>query len=354
MNYCLENNLPIVTISSQGTLIINEDMQDYFLSSIQDIFISEYELVKCIIKYTSEINKNEYVALFFEAFCKNRTTIKGRQHTELAVGYNYNGLQLLGAMYSNKYIPHFDLPNHTFVQPFYMEINTTDTVFYVMNLLDQIVLNKESTNELLLLATNKNTSQLIHPEGFVLLTPLDNGLYDYAKIKTKLYYDCHKIKQHKISYLLQLNENCEIYYPIIKKLKFFFNDIKPKLVKLIELSFDKLKNEINENSLLFNGLNIKAQQRILDLINIGDNNNSVIYKILLNNKENFNELVKLFEPIIDEMFIERSGSYDDFTTYIKKILMKLEPWSNKIWKEQLISNNNEISDLYHLVIGITD
>jgi len=360
LNYCFKNNLPIVTISTQGTLVINEDMQDYFLTSIQDIYDIKNNnwiplLVDKVICYVNnEINSNDYVALFFEAFCKNRTTINGKLHVELAVGYEYNGLHFIGAMYNNIYIPHFDLPNHTFIQPFYMEVNTTDTVYYVMDLLNQIVLNNDEVNDLLHLCPDKNTSKLIHPEGFVLLTPLHNGLYDYSKIKTTLYYECHKVKQNKISKLLQLNKNCEIYYPIIKKLKFFFNNLKPSLLNLIEQSFNKISSEINENSLLFNNLKIKAKQKILDLVNIGDVNNPVIYKILLNNKS----ICIIFEPIIDKIFTERSCTNDDFSTYIKKILIILEPWSDNDWKEKLnlmIDNyNKEISELYQLVIGLTD
>lgn len=362
MEYCIDNQLPLITISSQGTLFVNEDMQEYFISAIKDMFYNLWipQLVNCVVNYVNNIKKynNEYIALFFEAFCKNRTTINGILHTELAVGYNQNGLHLLGAMLNNIYIPHFDLPNHTFTQPFYMVVNRTDTVFYVMNLLDQIVLNKETNDKLLRLCSLSNISKLIHPEGFVLLTPLENGLYDYAKLKTKLYYDCHKIKQNKLSYLLQLDENCEIYYPIIKKLKFFFNNLKPSLVNLIKQSFNKIISEVHENSLLFNGLNSKAKQKILDLVNIGDINNHVIYKILLNNKSSYDELIKLFEPLINKLFTERSCTNDDFTLYIKKILMTLEPWSNNDWEEKLnlmIDNYNiEISDLYKLVIGLTD
>ncbi len=357
LNYCLDNNFPLVTISTQGTLILNEDMQDYFLTAIQDLYdINNFVL--SAINYSKNICNDNYVALFFEAFCKNRTTINGRIHTELAVGYNCNGLQILGAMFNNKYIPHFDLPNHTFIQPFYMEINSTETVFYIMELLDQIVLNKESINEILKLCPNNNISNLIHPEGFVLLTPLDNGFYDYAKIKTKLYYNCHKIKQNKMSYLLQLDKNCETYYPIIKKLKFFFNNLKPSLINLMDESYVALKNEVHENSILLNGLNVKAKQKIIDLINNGEINNSVIYKILLNNKSNYSDLVNLFEPIISKIFIEKCGTNEDFTNYIKKLFMILEPWLNINWHDKLnflIDNySSEISDLYYLVIGLTD
>lgn len=357
LDYCLNNNLPLVTISTQGTLILSCDMQDYFLSAIQDLYDINNFILEAI-KYSKNICTNNYVSLFFEAFCKNRRTISGKLHTELAVGYESNGIQLLGAMCTNKYIPHFDLPNNTFTQPFYMKINRTETVFNIMELLDKIVLNKESINEILKLCPTTNISTLIHPEGFVLLTPLDNGFYDYAKIKTKLYYDCHKIKQHKISYLLKLDENCEKYYPIIRKLKFFFNNLKPSLIQLIDESYIALNNEINENSILFNGLNVKAKQKIIDLIISGDKNNSVIYKILLNNKSNYNDLINLFEPFINKIFIEKSGTINDFTNYIKKIFMKLEPWGKNNWKDNLnllIDNyDSEISDLYTLVIGISN
>jgi hypothetical protein len=47
------------------------------------------------------------------------------------------------------------------------------------------------------------TSKAIHTEGFVLLTEVGTTsqgkkLYDYAKIKTWLYYMCHKVRQDRI------------------------------------------------------------------------------------------------------------------------------------------------------------
>ena len=361
-NYCRDNNMPLITIATQGTLLISEHMQDYFLTALQCLIeIPQFEslilswkavipeFVNLVIEYYkclyNQFKNKDYITMFFEAYCKDRTTIIGNNlHTELAVAYDHNGLNLLGVTNRNIYIPHFNLPQLIFKQPFFLKITNTKQVFERMELLDNIIIGKANNEDL----------KCVHPEGFVLLTKINN-IYDYAKIKTKLYYDCHKVKKDNIKNLLSLDKNCEKYYPIIPRLRSFFENLRPSLLMTITETMIIFKKEINTESQFYTGISSKGKKHIDEVIKDGDNSKiSIVYKIFLHTRETNAYLISILKPLILNIFSVRCGSNEDFISFIKNLIMKIQPWEND-WinrLDKLILDQDEIiNQLYGLIIG---
>ena len=84
----------------------------------------------------------------------------------------------------------------------FIQINNTKEIFNLIDKLDKLVLSSLSLNEFLKFFKMDNlTSNCVHPEGFVMLTKFNNH-YDYAKLKTNLYYKCHKINQRNLNEIL--------------------------------------------------------------------------------------------------------------------------------------------------------
>lgn len=364
-NYCKENNLPLITISTNGTLFIGNLMQDYFLTSIQNLVSFEVQslsdwiniipiFTKIFMDYYNHLQlllkNNNPISICFEAVCKNRTTFLGNVHNELAVNYDNNNLILLGLCNNNLYYPHFKLPRIIFTQPWYMSIHNTTQVFNILDMLDQIVCDKIDKHELFKLGTINDSfmSTDLHVEGLILLSYLDNGL-DYEKIKTKEYYICHNIKKDNLSIVHKFHKNYDNYYPIIKNVRHFVENIKPSVEKLINTSFTMLKNEINITSKFYINLDDNARKSIDKIItNLNNVNTGVALKIFLNNKNNVININDLFIPMIKEIFPHRVSPMGDFLIFLKKLLMTVKPWENKT----IIIDENMISELYALIIGI--
>lgn len=376
INYCVSNNFPIVTVSTQGTLFIGHDMQDYFLTSIQtllDTVVSSRDdwmtivpnfVAKFLDYYTSiGLDNKEMVNMCFESYCKNRITFNGRLHTELAVGYDHNGVNLLGLLNKGIYIPHFDLPRRIFTQPFYYRIKSTADVYRLMRELDEVVLGTRTKDQFLTnFMLDEFTSRVVHPEGFVMLTQM-NGTYDYAKIKTQLYYKCHKVRQNKVKELLQLPESCSLYYPILKNLHTFFDNIDRTVKSLVYTTYHQLLNHINIYSVFYLKQNPKAQARMADLIDsvaifdvsILDTEKAkkleVVCKMMLNNKDNATDIATMFGEVTQDLY---QSNTDEMIHFTKNLLMNVEPW--KIGWETRLSTmfstfDDAVNNLYGIVIG---
>ena len=369
VNHCIATDSPIVTVSTQGTLFIGEEMQDYFLTSVQPVIDYEVKsfdsweqmapllVSKVLDYYTSmKLDNTDMVNMCFESYCKNRISFTGRLHTELAVGYDHNGVNLLGAMNQGRYIPHFDLPRRVFKQPFYYNIKNTMDVYRLMGELDEVVLGKRTMDQFLEnFDIDEFTSRVVHPEGFVLLTPID-GVYDYAKIKTQMYYKCHKIRPNKMQELLLLPEVCGTYYPILRNLHWFFDNLNESIHALITRTFTALTSEIHKGSIFYTKQNPKARQRMDEVIDNPDNNDKkmVVYKMMLNNKDNWTDIVALFSGITMDIYKTQS---EEMLIFTKGLLMKVEPWRPD-WTIRLdalfATFDDAVNSLYGIVIGFTN
>jgi hypothetical protein len=125
----------------------------------------------------------------------------------------------------------------------------------------------------------------IHMEGWVLLTKLNDGNYDYSKIKTNLYYKCHKIKDKNIDELLKLPKTCRIYYPILGILNDFFTNSRSLLHTSIHSIYDLLLKNVSKDSAFYISLNEKVKKRT-DLYFEDPSviqNKELVFKIFINN-----------------------------------------------------------------------
>jgi len=357
VSYCMQMGLPTITVATQGTLFIGEDMQDYFLTAIQSLgLVGSWtdiipRFVAMFVEYISIYDTNSMINFCFEAYCKDRLTINGRLHTELAVGYDHNGFNLLGMMSCNKYVPHFDMPRKTFKQPFYCNVTNTKEVFRLMECMDKVVLGTMTEQEFFSnFDIDMMTSTVFHPEGFVMLTPTPDG-YDYAKIKTTMYYNCHKVRQTKVKEMLSYPMSCAKYYPILVSLHTFFDNTADSINSLVTDTMDSLKSNISLSSPFYTKQNQGAQKRFNEVLDGNMKNIGVVYKMMLNSRPNADDLTKLISPITMKLYTTDSES---IVTFTKNLLMKVEPWTPE-WETRLKtlfgSFDDTVNELYSIVIG---
>lgn len=390
ISYCVEHGLDLVTISTQGTLFIGDEMQDYFLTAIQPLIVEEIKtmddwewvgpkFVQIILDYyqTLKLDNVSMVNMCFEAYCKNRITITGKLHTELAVGYDHSGLNLLGMMYQSKYVPHFDMVRKVFKQPVYYRISNTEQVYRLMKELDGVVLGTRTMDQFMSnFEIDEFTSPIAHAEGFVLLTPLtqtltqtltqdptqEPGLYDYAKIKTQMYYRCHKVRQDNIQQLLKLPDSCSKFYPILSSMHKFFDNLDSTIYRLVSESYQALNSQITRESALYQMQNVKGQARWNAVIDsttselVTENNKmvQVVFRMMLNTNGSTQEIIKIIGPITQELYQSES---EQIVMFVKGLLMKVEPWKSE-WESRLkdlfLTFDDTINQLYGIVVGFTD
>jgi hypothetical protein len=285
------DNLPFLVMPcSQNTLVFGELMMDYYATSIcanYDININEMtclEAFKCgMTKFLESIvifdrmtyalpwvNKDQIKCLSFEAICKNRRSKWGSCHTELATSYENSMLLFLGCTFNvgldpGQYVPHYELNEIAhecnFVEPCYWSVNNgliiqdmlNDVEYVAQGLLEKNAFfdkypcqNKYPTN-----------NKVLDYEGFVILTKLPNNEYDYGKIKTSIFYKCHKLRTENIPWLLSLSEVTETHFPIVKTVKKFYTNIESKCQaykimcnKFIEECLDGTHSLMSEQNLL--------------------------------------------------------------------------------------------------------
>jgi hypothetical protein len=254
-----------------------------------------------------------------------------------------------------------------------MSITTTTQVFTILDMIHQIVCGTIDKNDLFKMGSVVDSlmSTDLHVEGLILLSYLENGLIDYEKIKTKEYYICHNIKKDNMTTIFNYHKNYDNYYPILKKIRNFTENLESSLIRIIDISYNKLVEQINKSSSFYINLNSDAQKCIDNVINNIDKNTnsdsimSIKYaygigiKIFLNNKNSLDNLNELFIPIIEDIYSNRVGTINDFVILLKHILMIVKPWINdpKVIINQIITNPQHtnykiITQLYILIVGL--
>lgn len=367
VTYCVESNLPIITVSTHGTLFISEDFEDYFLKSLNSILNNSIQskqdwadkhkdFANLINSYYEELdlNNNEMTNLCFESYCQNRKNLSGQIQHGLAISYDHDGFILLGMVNRNCFIPHFFLPRKIFKQPMFIQINNTKEIFNLIDKLDKLVLSSLSLNEFLKFFKMDNlTSNCVHPEGFVMLTKFNNH-YDYAKLKTNLYYKCHKINQRNLNEILVYPECCESYYPIIKRLKLFFINKNEKLKSLVLNCFHLLEENLNDKSPFYLKQLPSAKAKFFSYFNgyYKLEEKYILFKIMLDTAACTNELKNLVFGVTNDIFQNKD---EKLFSLVKMLLIKVEPWKEH-WESQLddliLNNNDLIKQIGYVVLGI--
>jgi hypothetical protein len=334
--YCVDNGLPLITVATQGTVLISSEMQDYFVTAIKSVIDFEFtdlldswaRIIPTFcnkVLFYLELNglKSKVLNMCFEAYCKDRRSLTGVLHTELAIGYDHNGFNLLGIMCDNNYIPHFDLKDVIFNQPVYLKISNTKQVFDIMDDMDKVVLDQMSYEDFMIKYFPEKIGYPIHMEGWVMLTPIVGG-YDYSKIKTNLYYKCHKVREDNISELIKLPKSCQSYYPIIKILIDFYSNSEERLFASVKAIYDELVKSLTKDSVFYQALPDKARKRVDEfMMTPTEKNREVVFKILINNCQT--EMIKVIMDVNKEIW---SNNSDQLATFMKGLIMKVEPWKS--------------------------
>jgi hypothetical protein len=276
--------------------------------------------------------------LCFEAFCKNRRSLTGRVHTELAISYDCNGFNLLGAMVGGNYIPHFDLPTDIFAHPLSLRVTGTRQVFSILEDMDRVVLGTLESSAFL--AKYGLPAGLIHMEGWVLLTPHGDG-YDYAKIKTSLYYKCHKIRSQNIPTLLALPTSCDATYPILAVLREFHTNAGRRFDETVASAISMLEAEValGTASAFYEALPPKARDYFMP------EKKDTLFRMLLNVCTDLFK-VRLMERLKEIWTVESPP--EDMVMLVRQTLTKHSPWQKPLSDDV---KRNAMRELYRIFVS---
>ena len=203
----------LIVLSSQGTLFLNTDMQDYAVTSILSTFFSESQITDIgsdialeayCTKFFREIarmydncpkHEHETSATFcFESVVKNRTTAWGIFHSEFAISYPESFLKFLGVSICHAenmtFYPHFILNNTVFTEPLWWKVTSSNQVNSMVEMLGQIIYGETTPEQFFQrfpYANKGRINRFLDYEGFIIYSECPLG-YEYNKIKTEPYY----------------------------------------------------------------------------------------------------------------------------------------------------------------------
>jgi hypothetical protein len=167
----------LIVLSSQGTLLLPDQMKDYTVHAImrslgisEEVILSiaknlnpEEALKICCVPFFEEISRmheklqqpenHTSISFCFETVVKNRRTAWGVLHTELAISYSNSSLKFLGGNVCFKnsvtkvaenieFTPHFKFPigfNTVFLEPLWWKITNTTQINNMMESLGKII-----------------------------------------------------------------------------------------------------------------------------------------------------------------------------------------------------------------------
>ena len=169
---------------------------------------------------------------FFEAICPDRTDIfNGDVHTELAVSYTSeeSGISFLSAVkyVDDKYVcyPHSWL-KHEFPEPYHWTASV-DTLLKMAGAISNVVTGSMTVDAFLETFPPSGGNGPIDAEGFVAYFTVGDKLI-YTKVKTKAYYDLHKLKPCNLSWLVSMPKSAERFFPNLTTVKNFFDPATQK------------------------------------------------------------------------------------------------------------------------------
>jgi hypothetical protein len=258
----------------------SEEMQAYIVASLVYSDVEKSSLLKLIEegKTPLEVSTHFNDSTLFERFVCKIMEINGKHHEkmtyffemvlpdrknpftncvhgELAISYDDGGISYLSCAYHEegalRCIPHC-LQTHSFTEPLYW-ITTIDRALEMVNASCKVCVGNMTETEFFTHFSPTGGCGSFDPEGFIGYFATDTTEMIYVKIKTPLYYDLHKIRSEKLSYLRTLNECAGKYFPAFRMLLSFFNvDNVTKFIKqLMELATcDAMKATLNAGALI--------------------------------------------------------------------------------------------------------
>lgn len=237
-----------ITFSTSGSFLIDDssNMLPYMVTAILsgmlkssinksrspvDCLMDHAEsLYEKIISVASKMSENVVVSLAFEAVCKNRCDAWDVQlHTELAVTYQESMCMFLGARADGAFVQSSQIEQTCFDTPAYWCVNTTREINEILNDVDNVVLGSITVTEFFERHPTKNNMRNFDPEGFVCsITDMRFPPDTLCKIKSVIYYLCHKVRNENITKIIELfkkNPYIGSFYPIVSMVVEFIGRI---------------------------------------------------------------------------------------------------------------------------------
>jgi len=371
----------IPVISTSGTLMITDNMVDYFVTSFieamkihtseelaqmvnekktyidvltapKDILTPIHLFLMSIEKLFVRITKSEKFrnsptihdrcTFSFEAVCANKTSAWGTSHPELTVSYEHSSLTFLGFSYGCdeiNFTPHFAIDinsslSNIFEEPLYWNVDNTTTINRMINGLTDIIYERTTVVDYLNTYPPSNTprysTNVIDYEGFVFYIHVSGNEWDYSKIKTQAYYKLHKIKDININYILELAKirTAQIAFPQIR----IVDSIEIGLSEKLPIIMERIQRELRTNDTLVEGLPEKARKSMAKYTEV------IRFKILINQSTKWDDLCcQIFRDVMEFNFV---GDY--VVSLLNKIVMTnmdALTTSNKYHINNTIKNN---------------
>lgn len=355
----------LIVVATQGTLFISPDMQDYFLTSIFSVFnkkpnsavtehanwleisaiFGEWVLkqinVISIGNVTSDLS-HIMCTLSYEAICKDRLTYKGVVHSELAVSYDRSQFVFLGLFHANdhtiRFVPHFELETKDLCEhPPIVRVSNSNEVFTIMKDLSNVVIGTLSATDFSTRYFSTPNTQF-NPEGFVLLTRYD-GVWDYSKIKSTMYYKLHKIRNEEIPTLLSYSDKCTLsiirYFPLLASLKISRTKSRAEAIDFVSRVYSAIQTLIEPSCPLFDKFSVKARVRVDQFFrdyargreyDANDSNNvknvDSFWKMVVNTCN----LVSIYTESKNAFSCSDKMDGSDIESLGKNLLMSAKPW----------------------------
>jgi len=356
MQFCDELNIPLLSFSTQSTLLVGEFMQDYTVTALLSTVMSDIEIAKHadktylevfamfgkpVISMLYELIKSasdkltsgelDTFTLSMESICKERTTVFANAivHKELALSYPESSLTVLGISFSNTdkviYYPHYEFSEQIhsigLIEPSFWLVNHTVQINSLIESINKVSMSEYTITQFYETHPPSNKfkfEQIIDYEGFVTYSTKRNENFslNYNKIKTDMYYKMHKPRKEYMKYIIEMATYPEVQkvYPICVVARNFYGNLD--CLHTIRTKFMELHT--STESSLFLSLNEKAQK------SFHTQQPKVQLKMLINAPNGFRnvsiELFKEFFPFredkIDSDILEEIGSV------MKNIFMK--------------------------------
>jgi hypothetical protein len=356
MQFCDELGIPLLTFSTQSTLLVGEFMQDYTVTALlstemSDIEISKYSdktylevfqmFGKPVISMLYELIKSssdkltsgelDTITLSMESICKNRTTVFANAivHKELALSYDESSLTILGISFSNIdkviYYPHYEFSEQIhsvgLIEPSFWQISHTEEINSLIDSINNVIVGKITIDQFYETHPPSNKfkfEQIIDYEGFVTYSTKRNENFslNYNKIKTDMYYKMHKPRKEYMKYIVEMAKYPEVQkvYPICVVARDFYSNLD--YLHTIRTKFMELHT--STESSLFLSLNEKAQK------SFHTQQPKVQLKMLINAPTGFQkvsiELFKEFFPFREDKI--DSDILEEIGCIMKNIFMK--------------------------------